>query len=58
MPAPMEGFEGPKHDHNLGLDKDGYQATAVATAGYRAADDPAAGRAKVRFKAPDVIRHI
>ncbi|MCC6429002.1 MAG: NAD(P)H-dependent oxidoreductase [Phycisphaerales bacterium] len=56
--CPMEGFESPKYDQILRLDREGYQATAVATAGYRAADDAFAGKAKVRFGQEDSIRHV
>jgi len=56
--CPMEGFEPPKFNQILGLDKQGYSAVVLATAGYRAADDPYAKLAKVRFEPEDVIVHV
>jgi nitroreductase / dihydropteridine reductase len=56
--CPMEGFDPAKFDEILGLAKDGYAATVLATAGYRAADDSYAKLAKVRAAAKDVIVHV
>ncbi|MGC8642953.1 MAG: NAD(P)H-dependent oxidoreductase [Isosphaeraceae bacterium] len=56
--CPMEGFEPAKYDEILGLPRLGYAARVLATAGYRAADDPYLKLAKVRFKSEDVIVHI
>jgi nitroreductase len=56
--CPMEGIEPAKYDAILGLDKEGYAALCVATAGYRAADDPYAAAAKVRFAPEDVITRV
>jgi nitroreductase len=44
--CPMEGVERPRYD------------VVVAPAGYRAADDPAAAQAKVRFAAEEVLLRV
>ena len=54
----MEGFEPEQYDKSLGLTEMGYGATVLATAGYRAADDPYIKQPKVRYKAEDVIVHL
>jgi nitroreductase len=54
--CPMEGFEREKFNQILGLD--GYTAVVLCTLGYRAADDPYAGLAKVRYSPSDVIVHV
>lgn len=46
--CPMEGFDPAAFDEALGLRREGYAATVLAAAGYRAADDPLAGMKKVR----------
>ncbi len=56
--CPMEGFEPAKFDEVLGLDKQGYTAVVIATAGYRADDDGYAKLAKVRYSSEDVIRTV
>ena len=56
--CPMEGFEPAKYDQILGLDKMGYSAVVLCTAGYRAADDAHAHHAKVRFDPKDVLVRI
>lgn len=56
--CPMEGIEPAKYDEILGLSKEGYATTVVATAGCRAVDDKYATFPKVRFAAEDVIRRI
>lgn len=56
--CPMEGIDPEAYDKMLGLDKQGYHALAVATAGYRAADDRYAAAPKVRFKPEEVIAHV
>jgi len=53
--CPMEGFDPAKFDEILGLDKQGYTAVVIATAGYRAEDDATAKLPKVRFAPEDVI---
>ena len=53
--CPMEGFDPAKVDAILGLEKLGYGSVALATAGYRSADDNYAKLAKVRFEAKDII---
>lgn len=56
--CPMEGIETAKYDEILGLTSEGYAATVVATAGYRAADDTFATMKKVRFPLEQVIKHV
>lgn len=53
--CPMEGFDPAKYDEILGLRPLGLGAQVLATAGYRAADDPIAAMAKVRFESGEVI---
>lgn len=55
--CPMEGFTPDEFDKILGLTEQGYASTVLATAGYRAADDPFASLPKVRFLAEQVIQH-
>lgn len=54
--CPMEGFDPAAYNEILGLPAEGFAATVVATAGYRAADDALAAAPKVRFDSSDVIR--
>jgi nitroreductase len=56
--CPMEGFQAAKYDEILDLKTKGLGAVVVATAGYRAADDPAAALTKSRFHVDDVIERI
>ncbi|MBX3381369.1 MAG: NAD(P)H-dependent oxidoreductase [Phycisphaeraceae bacterium] len=53
--CPMEGFDPVQYDRILGLTEHGLAAQVVATAGYRASDDPFASLKKVRFHDSDVI---
>jgi nitroreductase len=53
--CPMEGFEPEKFDEILGLKAHGVKSFALATAGYRAADDKYAVAPKVRFPVNDVV---
>lgn len=56
--CPMEGFDAAKFDAILALDKLGYTAAVIATAGYRAPDDAYAKLPKVRYAPEDVIVSI
>ena len=56
--CPMEGFVAAQYDEILGLPAKGYRSIVLATAGYRAADDPYAGKAKVRFATPEVVEYL
>jgi nitroreductase len=56
--CPMEGFHNAKYDEILGLRAKGVSAVVIATAGYRAADDPVAALTKSRFDVNDVIERI
>lgn len=56
--CPMEGIEPAKFDDILGLSAKGYGSVVVAAAGYRAADDPNAGMAKVRYAPGEVVEHV
>ncbi len=53
--CPMEGLDRGAYDKLFGLDRLGYQSLAMAAVGYRAPGDEAAGKAKVRFEAKDVV---
>ena len=56
--CPMEGFVPAKYDEILGLRAKGYRSVVLATAGYRAADDPYSAKAKVRFETPEVVEYV
>ena len=56
--CPMEGFVPAKYDEILGLPAKGYRSVVLATAGYRAADDPYAAKPKVRFATNEVVESI
>lgn len=56
--CPMEGLDPAAYDKALGLEGTGYYTVAACPAGYRAADDKQAARAKVRFPKDKVIAHI
>ncbi len=56
--CPMEGFQPDQYDAILGLTEIGYGATVIATAGYRAADDPYIKMPKVRYKPEEVVVHL
>ena len=56
--CPMEGFIPAKYDEILGLPEKGYTAVVLCTAGYRAADDQSADRAKVRYETEAVVTYI
>jgi nitroreductase len=56
--CPMEGLDPAAYDKALGLEGTGYFTVAACPAGFRAADDHSAARAKVRFPAGDVLRRI
>ncbi len=55
--CPMEGFDPKVFDDLLGLPSQGYRATVVATAGYRAADDAISSAPKVRFPHQTLVHH-
>jgi nitroreductase len=54
----MEGFQPEKFDEILGLTGTGFTSIVACAAGYRAADDKAALRKKVRFPASEVIQRL
>ena len=56
--CPMEGFIPAKFDEVLGLRDQGYAATVLCAAGYRAADDKYADLAKVRYETEDVVQYL
>ncbi len=56
--CPMEGLDPAAYDEILGLTGTGFFTVAACPAGYRAADDASAGRAKVRFPREDVIARV
>ncbi|SEI45231.1 NAD(P)H-dependent oxidoreductase [Pseudomonas sp. NFR16] len=53
--CPMEGFDRTQVDRILGLTEQGLASTVFAVIGHRAADDPAAGLAKVRKSADQLF---
>ncbi len=56
--CPMEGFIPSKYDEILGLPEQGYSAVVVCPIGYRAEDDKAATRPKVRFPTEEIMKYI
>jgi nitroreductase len=56
--CPMEGFQPDQYDEILNLSERGYHSIVLATAGYRAADDPNATLKKVRFEKSEMIEQI
>lgn len=56
--CPMEGFVPAQVNELLGLPDKGYSAVVLCTAGYRAADDKYADKAKVRYETEDVVQYI
>ena len=56
--CPMEGFIPSKYDEILGLPAQGYTAVVVCPLGYRAEDDKAAAKPKVRFPREEVLQYI
>ncbi len=56
--CPMEGLEPAKYDEILGLSARGLATAAACPTGYRAADDPYATLAKVRFATRDLVEYI
>ena len=56
--CPMEGFQSPEFDKILGLGAKGCRSVVIATAGYRAADDRAAGQPKSRFEVNSVVERV
>ena len=56
--CPMEGFVPSKYDEILGLPELGYSAVVVCPLGYRAEDDKAAEKPKVRFPTEKVMKYI
>lgn len=56
--CPMEGFDPAAYDEILGLDKLGYNASAVAAVGYRSPEDKYAGAPKTRFPQEKTVLRI
>ena len=56
--CPMEGFDHPEYDRILGLSEKGLTAVAVATVGYRSAEDKYAELPKVRFPKEEIVLHV
>ncbi|TDK47957.1 NAD(P)H-dependent oxidoreductase [Algoriphagus formosus] len=56
--CPMEGFEPEKYDRILGLGDQGLHAVLVAPVGYRAEDDSAQFRKKVRRSTKELFEMI
>ena len=56
--CPMEGIVPSEYDRVLGLSTKGYSTAVVCTLGYRAEDDAAADKAKVRFPTEEVVEYL
>ncbi|WP_421976012.1 NAD(P)H-dependent oxidoreductase [Roseivirga seohaensis] len=56
--CPMEGFDSKEYNRILGLDEVGLNAALIATVGYRAADDEAQFRKKVRKSSDQLFQTI
>lgn len=56
--CPMGGFSPKKCDEILGLDKLGLKSQVLCAIGYRAKNDPAATRKKVRFPKENLVIEI
>ena len=56
--CPMEGFVPSEYDRVLDLPAKGYSTAVVCPVGYRAEDDRAASRPKVRFPTEEVVEYI
>lgn len=56
--CPIEGFVPSEFDQILGLPEQGYAATVLCAAGYRAEDDKYADLAKVRYETEDIVQYI
>jgi nitroreductase len=56
--CPMEGIDPAAYNKALGLEGSGYFTVAACPAGYRSADDKAAARTKVRFRAEEILQRI
>lgn len=53
--CPMEGMDPSRYDEILGLTGSGYSTVVACAAGYRATDDAAATRPKVRYDEAEVL---
>ena len=56
--CPMEGFVPSEYDRILGLPAKGYHSVVICPLGYRAEDDKAADRPKVRFPTEVVVEYV
>jgi nitroreductase len=56
--CPMGGFDGAQYDEILGLKKQGYAITVIATLGYRAPSDKYAHAPKVRYSKERIFVRI
>jgi nitroreductase len=56
--CPMEGFDAAAVDRILGLEQQGYRATAFTLLGHRAEDDPFAPLAKVRKPLAELVTTV
>lgn len=54
--CPMEGFENSSYNRILGLDEMGMNAAVIATVGYRAEEDEAQARKKVRKSTEELFK--
>ncbi|QQL49382.1 NAD(P)H-dependent oxidoreductase [Mucilaginibacter ginkgonis] len=56
--CPMGGFDKQQYDEILGLKEKGLTSSVIGAIGYRAADDPMGGFAKVRKPGGDLFIHV
>ncbi len=56
--CPMEGIIPDQLDPLLGIQDSEWTSVVACALGYRAADDAAAGQARVRFPAAEIVRHL
>lgn len=56
--CPMEGIIPERLDPLLGIQDSDWTSVVACALGYRAADDAAAGQARVRFPAAEIVQHL
>lgn len=56
--GPMEGFDSDAVSKIIGADIDGYKVRTLCAVGFRADDDSAAARPKVRFSMEKILKEI
>lgn len=56
--GPMEGFDTQAVSKIIGSEQDGYTVRTLCAVGFRATDDAAASRPKVRFSMEEILKEI